>query len=106
MLYQTASPLLDACVLGILAQEDMYGYKLTQQIKQYIDISDSTLYPILRRLKKEELLETYDESFQGRNRRNYRITETGQEQLIVYQNEWTVYKASIDVLLKGESTHE
>ena len=59
MTFQIGSVLLDACVLAILAKEDTYGYRLTQQIKETLGVSESTLYPVLRRLQKEELLETY-----------------------------------------------
>ena len=74
MTFQIGSVLLDACVLAILAKEDTYGYRLTQQIKETLGVSESTLYPVLRRLQKEELLETYDVAVMGRNRRYYRLT--------------------------------
>ena len=74
MVYQIGSALLDACVLSVLASGDAYGYQLTQQIRSVIEVSESTLYPVLRRLQKDGALETYDEPFQGRNRRYYRLT--------------------------------
>ena len=74
MTYQLTTPLLDACVLAILNIEDAYGYTLTQKVKEVVDISESTLYPVLRRLQKDNYLSTYDEPFQGRNRRYYHIT--------------------------------
>ena len=79
MTFQIGSVLLDACVLAILAKEDTYGYRLTQQIKETLGVSESTLYPVLRRLQKEELLETYDVAVMGRNRRYYRLTDEGLE---------------------------
>ena len=99
MTYQVAAPLLDACVLGIVAKGDSYGYTLTQKVRELIDISESTLYPVLRRLQKEKYLETYDQSFQGRNRRYYRITDEGKKILIYYRNEWKSYKDKIDILI-------
>jgi PadR family transcriptional regulator PadR len=101
MTYQLAAPLLDACVLAIVEQEDVYGYTLTQRVKEIVDISESTLYPVLRRLQKEEYLSTYDQPFQGRNRRYYQITEKGRKQLEFYKSEWTIYKGKIDELLGG-----
>lgn len=101
MTYQLAAPLLDACVLAIVDQEDAYGYTLTQKVKEIVDISESTLYPVLRRLQKEDYLTTYDQPFQGRNRRYYKITETGQKQLEFYKAEWDIYKGKIDALLGG-----
>ena len=106
MTYQLAAPLLDACVLGVLAKEDAYGYTLTQKVMEVVDISESTLYPVLRRLQKEECLVTYDQPYQGRNRRYYRITEPGKERLAFYQQEWELYKEKIDTLLGGGKTDE
>ena len=56
MIFQIGSALLDACVLSVLEREDMYGYILTQNVKEVVDISESTLYPVLRRLQKEAYL--------------------------------------------------
>ena len=53
MAFTIGSTLLDACVLAVLAREDAYGYRLTQQIRQVVEISESTLYPVLRRLQKD-----------------------------------------------------
>ncbi|MBO4901987.1 MAG: PadR family transcriptional regulator [Lachnospiraceae bacterium] len=99
MTYQLTAPLLDACVLGIVDQEDSYGYTLTQKMQQVVDISESTLYPVLRRLQKSGHLRTYDAPFQGRNRRYYAITEEGRGLLDFYEKEWNVYKDKIDSLL-------
>ena len=66
---QISSEILDFCVLSCLNNEDLYGYILTQKVQERIKISESTLYPVLRRLQKKDFLETYDISFQGRNRR-------------------------------------
>ncbi len=99
MTYQLVAPLLDACVLGIIAQEDSYGYTLTQKVRELVDISESTLYPVLRRLTKDQCLITYDKPFQGRNRRYYAITDYGRRRLEFYQNEWIKYKYNVDMLL-------
>ena len=99
MTYQLTAPLLDACVLGIVDKEDAYGYTLTQQVREIVDISESTLYPVLRRLQKEALLATYDAPYNGRNRRYYRITENGKRRLSFYQTEWEEYKTKIDRLI-------
>jgi len=101
MVFQLGSPLLDACVLAVLKKGDAYGYVLTQEIQQAIDISESTLYPVLRRLQKEGNLTTYDQPFQGRNRRYYKLTEQGELRFNYFLNEWTQYKSSIDKLLGG-----
>lgn len=106
MTYQLTAPLLDACVLGIVRQEDSYGYTLTQKMRQIVDISESTLYPVLRRLQKSGHLKTYDAPFQGRNRRYYAITDEGLKLLDFYESEWSEYKTKIDDLLTGANVSE
>ena len=105
MTYQLTAPLLDACVLGIVAKEDSYGYTLTQKVRELVDISESTLYPVLRRLLKDNYLETYDQPFQGRNRRYYRITNDGKNILRFYKEQWKFYKDKVDILI-GEDSDE
>ena len=101
MTYQLTEPLLDACVLGIVRSGDAYGYTLTQKVRQVVDISESTLYPVLRRLQKSNCLRTYDAPFQGRNRRYYAITDEGKRMLDFYESEWNEYKNKIDGLIEG-----
>lgn len=102
MAFQIGSTLLDACVLAVLSREDLYGYLLTQRIKESFEVSESTLYPVLRRLQKENCLKTYDMEFQGRNRRYYAITPDGRSTLMRYRVEWSEYKEKIDALLKED----
>lgn len=106
MAFQLGAALLDACVLAVLSKEDTYGYVLTQNVKQIMTISESTLYPVLRRLQKDECLETYDQAFQGRNRRYYRITEKGKLKLAEYIEEWNEYKVNVDKVLIGGIKNE
>ena len=80
--------------------EGTYGYKITQDVRQAIEISESTLYPVLRRLQKDDCLETYDRAIDGRNRRYYKITEAGRIQLNLYRGEWNVYAGKISEILK------
>ena len=103
MAFKIESGLLDACALAILSKGDTYGYEITQEMKKAVSLSESTLYPVLRRLQKEKLCRTYDQPFQGRNRRYYSITDEGRSRLAELRQEWNSYKASIDsVLNKGE----
>ena len=97
-----SSGLLDAMVLAIVSRSDTYGYEITQFLRSAVDVSESTLYPVMRRLQKNGLLETYDKEFQGRNRRYYRITENGSEALGEYRREWTEHKKKVDSILTGE----
>lgn len=102
MVFQVGSALLDACVLAVLSNEETYGYVLTQKVKSVMEISESTLYPVLRRLQKEQALATYDQPYQGRNRRYYMITDSGKEKLEDYRSEWKTYKRKVDkMLLEG-----
>ncbi|MHC9532498.1 PadR family transcriptional regulator [Dellaglioa sp. BT-FLS60] len=103
MAIQISSELLDGCVLSALSDQDYYGYALTQLLQETISVSESTLYPVLRRLKKNDWVTTYDQAYQGRNRRYYQLTTTGKQQLIVVQNDWKRYSQSINTLLKGET---
>ncbi len=106
MSFQLGSSLLDACVLAVLVKEDTYGYSLTQQVREVMDISESTLYPVLRRLQKKEFLTTYDQPFQGRNRRYYRITASGIERYEELNKEWVEFKHKIDSVLMGGKQSE
>lgn len=104
MVFQLGSALLDSCVLSVLNRGDTYGYVLTQNVKEIIDISESTLYPVLRRLQKEGFLSTYDQPFQGRNRRYYQITEAGKIRLNFYMNEWNNYRDKIENIFHNKDS--
>ncbi len=101
MSFQLGSALLDACVLAVLTKEDTYGYILTQQVNQIISISESTLYPVLRRLKANDYVLTYDKPYQGRNRRYYKISEKGKQKYKEYVSEWGIFKYNVDKILLG-----
>lgn len=101
MAFKIESSLLDACALAILKRGDTYGYEITQEMKSAIRISESTLYPVLRRLQKDGLCRTYDQPYQGRNRRYYSITEKGEAQLAEYRKQWDDYKKAISKLMDG-----
>ncbi len=100
MAFPVSAALLDSLVLSVVAKEDTYGYKITQDIREAMDMSESTLYPVLRRLQKDDCLETYDKEYMGRNRRYYKLTPKGTSQLSLYREEWKLYKNRIDKLLK------
>ena len=102
MNFTAGSALLDAVVLSVVSLEGTYGYKITQDVRQGMDVSESTLYPVLRRLQKDGFLETYDMEFQGRNRRYYKITSNGMILLDKYRSEWLSYKSNVDKILLGQ----
>lgn len=102
MVFNTGAALLDAIVLAVVSKnaEGTYGYRITQQVRSVMDISESTLYPVLRRLQKDECLEVYDREYAGRNRRYYKITERGRVQLNLYEGEWKTYSEKINYLFE------
>lgn len=102
MLFAVNSGLLEACVLALCSQEDTYGYKLTQEVQAIMSISESTLYPVLRRLQKNGFLKTYDKPFQGRNRRYYSITAKGKKQNQKNQKGWNDYKKIVDTIFDNQ----
>lgn len=103
MVFNTGAALLDAIVLAVVSKEKKgtYGYRITQDVRQAIEISESTLYPVLRRLQKDGCLEVYDMEYGGRNRRYYQVTERGRAQLRLYYEEWQTYSGKINNLFVG-----
>ena len=78
---QRKKGVLDICVLAVLRRGPSYGYQIVKDVSACIDISESTLYPILRRLESTACLSTYQEDYNGRTRKYYRIEAPGLEKL-------------------------
>lgn len=92
---------LELCVLSLLAQRDRYGYDLASNLSQSIDISDGTIYPILRRLKDEGYVTTYlQEASGGPPRKYYALTETGTKEQKKLEQEWMEFVECVNVILK------
>lgn len=108
MVFNTGAALLDAIVLAVVSkdEEGTYGYRITQDVREAIDISESTLYPVLRRLQKDDCLSVYDKEFGGRNRRYYKVTQKGVVQLNLYQTEWEKYSHKISKIFGGKDLNE
>lgn len=104
MVFNTGAALLDAIVLAVVSKEEegTYGYKITQEVRRIIELSESTLYPVLRRLQKNGCLEVYDRECAGRNRRYYRLTDAGVRQLAMYRDEWKEYVGKINQIFEEE----
>ena len=104
MVFNTGAALLDAIVLAVVSKEEegTYGYKITQDVRVAIEVSESTLYPVLRRLQKDGCLMVYDREWGGRNRRYYRITDEGRMKLDDYRREWDDYSSKISELFSEE----
>ncbi len=80
--------LLESCVLSLLSREDSYGYQLIKDISGVIEISESTLYPILRRLESAQCLRIYTREHDGRLRKYYTITQAGRERIDEFLTDW------------------
>jgi PadR family transcriptional regulator PadR len=97
---QVKKGVLEIFVLAMLTQGDSYGYKIVSDLTTYIPISESTLYPILRRLEKTDELKTYNVLFQGRNRKYYQITPKGQQHIDEFLHEWEDIRKIYHILKK------
>lgn len=103
MSFPISAGLLDSMVLAVVSREDTYGYEITQTMRKAVDVSESTLYPVLKRLQKSQMLETYDKEYMGRNRRYYHVTTKGAAQLSDYRSEWLDHKQKVDSILLNDT---
>lgn len=93
---------LDMCVLALLEGQDMYGYELVEKIRENIEITEGTIYPLLRRLKDDELVDTYlKESEVGPPRKYYKITESGLEKKEIQVKEYKEFIEKIKNIVEG-----
>jgi PadR family transcriptional regulator, regulatory protein PadR len=97
---QLKKGVIEIFILAVLSKGDSYGYKIISDLVDSIDISESTLYPILRRLEQADELKTYNELYQGRNRKYYQITPKGQQHIDSFLKEWNEIKKLYDLLTK------
>ena len=98
--------LLDVCVLAAIKDEDSYGYQIIKDIKPYLDISESTLYPILRRLEAAEMLTVRTAEHNGRLRKYYHITAAGLNRIEDFKSEWKEVMSIYKFVTKGDSDNE
>lgn len=94
--------LLDVCVLAAIKNGDSYGYKIIKDMKPYIEMSESTLYTILKRLELSKMLTTYTSEHGGRLRKYYRITNAGHERIREFKNEWREVMSIYQFVVKGD----
>ena len=98
--------LLDVCVLAAIKDEDSYGYRIIKDIAPFIEISESTLYPILRRLEEAKALTVRSVEHNGRLRKYYQITKAGRERLAEFTSEWSEMMAIYQFVTKEGDTDE
>ena len=96
--------LLDVCVLAAMRSEDSYGYKIIKDVKPYVELSESTLYTILKRLENAKMLTVRTVEHDGRLRKYYHITEDGIRRIEEFKDEWKDVDAIYQFVIKeGES---
>ncbi|MBR0144592.1 MAG: PadR family transcriptional regulator [Clostridia bacterium] len=96
--------LLDVCVLAAMRSEDSYGYKIIKDVKPYVELSESTLYTILKRLENAKMLTVRTVEHDGRLRKYYHITEDGIRRIEEFKDEWKEVDAIYQFVIKeGES---
>lgn len=95
--------LLDICVLSVLRRGDSYGYRMIKDLSACIAISESTLYPILRRLEAAGSVQVYQVEHNGRLRKMYAITDSGQQQIEAFLQSWPEITAIYNFIREGQS---
>ncbi len=98
--------LLDVCVLAAIKSEESYGYKIIKDMKPYIELSESTLYTILKRLETANMLTVRTAEHEGRLRKYYKITQNGLERIGAFKEEWKEVISIYNFVIKGDSTNE
>ncbi len=98
--------LLDVCVLAAIKNEDSYGYKIIKDLKPYIELSESTLYTILKRLETANMLTVRTAEHDGRLRKYYRITDIGVTRIEDFKNEWREILSIYKFVTKGVEDNE
>lgn len=104
MTFNSGAAILDTVVLAVVASDPQgtYGYKITKDVQQVLDVSESSLYPVLRRLQTDGYLETYDQEYNGRNRRYYKVTSNGIIRLDSFRKDWLQYNHKMNFILFGK----
>lgn len=98
--------LLDVCVLAAIKDEDSYGYKIIKDLKPCIELSESTLYTILKRLEAANMLTVYSLEHGGRLRKYYHITELGLKRIDDFKNEWAEIMSIYKFVTKEDGNNE
>ena len=98
--------LLDVCVLAAIKNEDSYGYKIIKDMKPYIEMSESTLYTILKRLELSNMLTVRTSAHGGRLRKYYHITKAGLGRLEDFKDEWREVMSIYQFVIKEDANHE
>ncbi len=104
---QLKKGVIELLVLALLTQKDQYGYEIVETISRYIEMSEGSIYPLLKRLQKEEFVDTYwKESTSGPPRKYYKITECGKKTYIEMLSQWKEFSAAVNRFLKGVNEND
>ena len=95
--------LLDVCVLTAIKNEDSYGYKIIKDVKPYIELSESTLYTILKRLELLGMLTVRTAEYNGRLRKYYRITNAGIQRIEEFKRDWAEIRTIYSFVMKEDT---
>ena len=100
---QMKKGLLEVCVLSAIKDEESYGYKIISELEPYIKISESTLYPILRRLETNGAVTTHSLEYNGRLRKYFRITPKGRSKIAEFVEDMAEFEKISKFITRGES---
>lgn len=95
--------LLDVCVLASLYKKDSYGYNIIKELSEFIEISESTLYPILKRLESASFLVVYSMEYNGRLRKYYKITPSGKARVREFLDDWSTVMSVFNFIKEAQS---
>ena len=99
---QLKKGVLTLCVLALLNRRDSYAYEIASTLSDAIDMGEGTIYPLMRRLQQDGLVDTYlQESASGPPRKYYRLTDGGKRSFIAQKGEWAVFSKAVDNILGG-----
>ena len=101
---QLKKGVLDLCVLALLMRRDAYAYEIASRLAEGIDMGEGTIYPLMRRLQSEGLVDAYlVESAQGPPRKYYRLTAAGRDSFAAQKAEWGAFARAVEAILEEES---
>ncbi|WP_298704354.1 PadR family transcriptional regulator [uncultured Veillonella sp.] len=104
---QLKKGVIELLVLGLLTQKNQYGYEIVDTISDYVEMSEGSIYPLLKRLQKDDLVDTYwEESVSGPPRKYYRITEEGTKSYRHMLMEWQDFSSAVNRFLEGVDINE
>lgn len=102
---QMKKGMVDVCILSILARGDSYGYQLIKDIEPLMPLSESTLYPVLRRLEAGGSVTVYSVEHNSRLRKYYAITDAGRQRIADFLREWAEINRIYDFIAEGSGVH-